>query len=242
MAGAAGGFLGALIEDLAALRAKGYLPLTRGIWRLVRIARFGPGIALAVGLLVAVAGLGDKGPGLVSAVGFAIFLLAIPVGALVNRLFLPRGTLGRVNGILMLKLTNIHPAFVTAEHERQRKALDDGNWPPGFIGPGPVPLRFREPLADVVRRMADGDMQGLVASGLVADPEALEPRLEELRNRIISLPPDTWESAQCGKFAREPGLWWVTVPLWTADEDDLWIDGTVLENDGGIALAVEISE
>ena len=220
MAGAGAGFLGALIEDLSALRAKGYLPLTHRMWRVVRIARVGPGIAMVAGLLVAVAGLGNTGPGAVSAVAFAVFLLAIPVGALVNRRFQPRGTLGRVHGILMLKLTNLHPAFVTAELERQRKALEDGQWPPGFVGPALVPLRFREPVAGVVRRMANIDIH---------------------RDRLISLTPDTWDSALCGKFA-EPGRWWVAIPLWTADEDELWIDGTVLEDGGELALELNISE
>lgn len=242
LVGAAGGILGALVEDLVALRARGYLPLTLTMWRVVRITRIAPGLFLAGGFLTAAAGVTVQLDGLIAA-GFVVFVLAVPVGAVVGWRVEPHGALSRVNGVLMLKLTNVHADFVVAEVRRQRQALEEGSWPPGFIGPGPVPIRFREPLVQIVRRIADGDMSGLIEGENLSDPAAFEVQLEELGQGRFSLPPNTWETAQSGKYLRNPGLWWVAVPLWTAAaENQLWIDATVREQDGKLAIKVAIVE
>jgi hypothetical protein len=123
--------LGPLVEDLVALRAKGYLPLTRSMRRLVRVGRVGPGIALVVGPLVAVAGGALQWIPLVAA-GIAIFILAMPVGMLVNWRLEPHGELRRINGALIVKLTNVHPNFAAAEEKSQREALDQGKSPPAW--------------------------------------------------------------------------------------------------------------
>jgi hypothetical protein len=212
------------------------------MWRVVRITRIAPGLLLAGGLLTAAAGVTVQSDALMAA-GFVVFLLAIPVGAVVGWRIEPHGALSRVNGVVMLKLTNVHADFVAAEVRRQRQALEEGSWPPGFMGPGPVLLRFREPLVRIVERIADGDISGLIEGENLSAPATIEVRLEELRHGQLSLPPNTWETAQCGKDVRDPGLWWVALPVLTAGgENQHWIDATVREQDGTLAINVAIAE
>lgn len=102
--------------------------------RLVRIARVTPGLVLPIGLVLLFS-WDMWHSGTVEAVGFAVFVLAMPIGMVANWRIEPHGSLRRINGVLILKLTNVHPNFVTAETENQRHELEQGNWPPGFVGP-----------------------------------------------------------------------------------------------------------
>jgi hypothetical protein len=209
--------------------------------RFVRIARLGPGVALAAGLLAAGLGVLVQA-GILAAIGFAVFLLAFPIGKLVNWRFEPHGSLRRGYGTLVLKLTNVHPNFVAAEEKSLRQAFELGNWPPGFTGPALVPLRFREPLDAAVRSLAHGDIHGVVESGCTSDITNLESQLEKLGD-LVPLPPDAWEMAQCSKVATDPGTWWVVVPLWTtAGVSYRWLQAAIREQNGDLALRISISD
>jgi hypothetical protein len=241
LVGGAAGFLAPLIEDAVALRAKGYLPLTRWMRRFVRLGRVVPGLALAAGLLVAVAGVGIQS-GVLGGAGFITFLLAIPVGAIVNWRLEPHGTLRRSNGTLVLKLSNVHPNFVAAEEQSLREALEQGSWPPGFLGPALVPLRFRDPLATLVGRIVDGDVRELIEAGYLLDPSSRTVEIEELSESLVPLPSAAWEVARCGKFVQNPGVWWVIVPLWTLDgPSDLLLEATLRETGDQIDWQVALS-
>jgi hypothetical protein len=100
--------------------------------RLVSIGRIGPGLVLAVGLLVAVVG-GMLQSVAWEAAGFVTFLIAMPIGILVNWRLEPHGALRRVNGALVLRLTNVHPSFAAAEEKSQREAFEQGTLSPGEI-------------------------------------------------------------------------------------------------------------
>jgi hypothetical protein len=207
----------------------------------VRIGRLAPGLAVAAGLLVAVAGVGLQS-GTLGAAGFIAFLLAIPVGMLVNWRLEPHGALRRINGTLILKLTNVHPNFAAAEEKSLREALEQGKWPPGFVGPAEVPLRFRDPLAAIVERIVKTDARELLEAGYITDPSNRLVELEELSERLVLLPSDAWEVARCGKFVQEPGVWWVLVPLWTVDgPSDLLLEATMREKSGQLDWQVAIS-
>jgi hypothetical protein len=91
-------------------------------------------------------------------VGLAVLFLAVPIGLIVfSWRFAPHGSLRRINGTLILKLTKVHPNFAAAEEKGLREAAEQGNWPPGFTGPALVPLRFREPLTRLADRVARND-------------------------------------------------------------------------------------
>jgi hypothetical protein len=132
LVGTAGGLVGPLVEDLVALRGKGYLPLTRSMSRFVRMGRIGPGLALALGLLVAVVG-GTVQSLPWEAAGFTTFVLAMPIGMVANWRLEPHGAVGRFNGALVLRLTNVHPNFAAAEEQSQRDALEQGTLSPEWL-------------------------------------------------------------------------------------------------------------
>jgi hypothetical protein len=192
-------------------------------------------VALAAGLLVAVTGVVVQS-GTLGLVGFVVFLLAIPIGKVVNWRVEPHGALRRTNGALVLTLKNVHPDFAAAEEKSLRQALEQGNWPPGFIGPALVPLRFREPLAEVVRSLADDDSDRLVKAGFASSPV-------KFGDPFVPLPPEAWDMAQCSKIAAEPGAWWVVVPLWTArGVSDRWLTAAIREKDGELAMKLAIPD
>jgi hypothetical protein len=232
--------LAALVEDLVALRAKGNLPLTRGMRRVVRIARLAPALLLVVGLVLTFS-WDIWHSGTVEAIGFGLFVFAIPTGMVANWRIEPHGSLRRINGILILKLTNVHPNFAAAEAESLHHELEQGNWPPGFVGPGPVPLRFREPLVGLVQRIAKRDLRGLVDGGHELDSGDLEARLGEFSDRLIPLPDEVWQLAEGGKVVSEQGAWWVVLPLWTTDRGagDLSLLVTIREKDHEVTFQVE---
>lgn len=229
-----------LFAELVLLRAKGYLPLTRGMRRVVRVVRFIPAPVLVVGLVFTFS-WDMFHSGTVSAIGFAVFVLAMPAGLLAKRRIEPQGSLVRINGILILKLTNVHPNFVVAEQASIRHDLEVGNWPPGFVGPGPVPLRFREPLVELVQRIADRELDGLVHTGDDGALTNLSARLEDCSKRLMPPPPEVWRLAQGGKRAGEQDVWWVILPLrtWDGAVDELSLAVTLRERDDQVTFQID---
>ena len=209
----AGGLIGAVLEDLVALRAKGQLPLTRRMRLVLRLARLTPALMLVAGLLLLATAESVWHSDTLAGLGFAVFVVALPIGALVNWRLEPHGSLRRINGTVILKLTNVHPAFAAAEEANLLYELEQGNWAPGFTGPGPVPVRFRDPLTDIVQAIVVGDFVGLGDLASIPNPDELEFWLEKFRVQLAPLAVNASQSAQAGKFVAKPNTWWVVIPL-----------------------------
>lgn len=120
------GLAGAVVEDVVALRAKGKLPLTRGMRRLVWAGRIGPAVALVIGLFLLTVSESLWHSDAAAATGFWLFALALPVGALFNWRVEPHGKLVGMQGALLLRLSNVHPKFAAAAEANMRTELGRG--------------------------------------------------------------------------------------------------------------------
>ena len=108
-----------------------------------------------------------------------------------------------------------------------------------------VPARFRSALAEVVKRLAALDYQGLKRDGI--DPFPDSDLSMWIRNygdagaTIVPLPDGAWAVADAGPLDARPGQWWVVVPLWTREEgmSDLSLEATVSESPGGVVVVID---
>ncbi len=107
----------------------------------------------------------------------------------------------------------------------------------------PVPERWRPELAEVVRRLAAGDYEGLVRDGLADPPAGAEDGglgywIERHPARLVELPDEAWAYSE--HFPIGPGEWGVVVDLWTAEEgrSDLSLEATVRDDGERIQVRV----
>ena len=103
-----------------------------------------------------------------------------------------------------------------------------------------VPERFRPALRVVLKRIVEGDFDGLVRDGFV--PAGGDPGVW-VRNyplRLVPFPPEAWRHSRAGRIASRPGCWWVVVPLRDQEgTSDLSLEATVCEGDGQLRVEVD---
>src|SRR2546430_679843 len=108
----------------------------------------------------------------------------------------------------------------------------------------PVPPRFRPVIEDVVRRMAEGDWDGLVRDGTaprVKTGEELAYWVRQEGTRLVPLPSEAWDASEHGRIGVELQTWWVVVPLWTEKEgrSDLSLEATIRERSDRLSIEID---
>ncbi len=150
LCGGIGLFLGAIVMSAVAMRASGYLPLTRASSRLVGLATWipvaliagsvGTWIAVAIG---AVAHVDESDPN-AGAVGGSLVLLGalLLVVGLIGRLVVtplacPRGRITMLPGYydMLVEIRNVHPAFVAAVNQVHMARAAQSGQPAGQGSP-----------------------------------------------------------------------------------------------------------
>jgi hypothetical protein len=128
----------------------------------------------------------------------------------------------------------------------QMTGESDGPWPTTprvNIPVVAVPVRFRPALAEVVKRLAALDYQGLKCDGI--DPHPDSDLSMWIRNyghagaTIVPLPEDAWAECDVAPTVH-PGEWWAVVPLWTREEgmSDLSMEATITEASGEVKVVI----
>lgn len=103
----------------------------------------------------------------------------------------------------------------------------------------PLPDAFREPIAEIVRRLAAGDYGGLARDRVA--PDSIGTWIEDYPATLIPLPIEAWQHSDFGALDGTPHAYWVTVDLWTREEgrSDLTLEATVHERDTRVEVHVD---
>ena len=72
----------------------------------------------------------------------------------------------------------------------------------------PVPTAFRALLEQLVSQFAAGNF--------IVDGHDCGPWVRDYPATLVPLPPEAWDVARAGRVTDRG--WWITVPLWTAEE------------------------
>lgn len=108
---------------------------------------------------------------------------------------------------------------------------------------GPIPLRFRPLIEEVVGRLAAGDFEGILRDGLVRDDSPdFAYWLEDYPATLAPLPADAWarERAFAQRLDDDSG-WYFRLDLWTQEEgrSDLGMEGELYDEVGGHRLRLD---
>ncbi len=108
-----------------------------------------------------------------------------------------------------------------------------------------MPERWRPVLNSIIDRLVVRDYAGLSRDGFLgfsSDPSdtSIGHWIEEYPATLVKLPGEAWQYSSHGPLASQPGFWWVTVDLWTAEEgrSDLTMEATV--RDDGTTITIQV--
>jgi hypothetical protein len=84
----------------------------------------------------------------------------------------------------------------------------------------PVPDGFRSAIADLVNALVRGDFDSLDQDGRSGrvGGDGLRRSITEYGRTLVSLPDEALDLAEAGQVAGKLGVWWIVVPMWTAEE------------------------
>jgi hypothetical protein len=83
-----------------------------------------------------------------------------------------------------------------------------------------VPDGFRLPIADLVNALVRGEFDSLDQDGRSGrvGGDGLRRSITEYGRTLVSLPDEALDLAEAGRVAGQLGVWWIVVPMWTAEE------------------------
>jgi hypothetical protein len=98
----------------------------------------------------------------------------------------------------------------------------------------------REPLAELVRLLVEGNYEELAARARSVRAEALRERMEEDYRTPLDMPPeDHYETALVIPIKGKPNQWGVVLDLWGEGKiADLHLDATLEEVSPGVFTAL----
>lgn len=124
--------------------------------------------------------------------------------------------------------------------------------PPGPLEPAahqgadPVPERWRPVLRDVVHRLVVGDYDGLQRDGVIFDVDVpgqdmVKHWIERQPEPLVDLPQDAWAWSNHTPADDGPGVYAVSLWMWTAHQGPsrYVLEGEVFD-DGGDAVRVQV--
>lgn len=106
-----------------------------------------------------------------------------------------------------------------------------------------VPERLRPALAALIRRLVEGDFDGLVRDGFAPGHGGGDLGLwvRDYPADLVDLPEEGWQLSEAVPVPGQAGVWFVVVPLWTRQEgrSDLSMEATVVERGDEVDVQVD---
>lgn len=106
----------------------------------------------------------------------------------------------------------------------------------------PIPERFRPLLADIVRRLAVGDFDGVERDGYVRHPSTdFGLYVRDYPAKLTDLPEAAWHPKYASVQALDDGSGWTfLLDLWTVEEgrSDLTMEGGLLDGKDGPGVLI----
>lgn len=102
----------------------------------------------------------------------------------------------------------------------------------------PIPERWRARLRDVIHRLVERDYEGLQEDGVIvhlgSSGDMVKDPIEDYHDPLVDLPEHGWSWAEHGPAYDGPGVYWVSIPMWTEHQglSDLTLQGEVWDNGG----------
>lgn len=108
----------------------------------------------------------------------------------------------------------------------------------------PIPERWHPALRHVVDLLVAGDYEGLQRDGIIGDPrrgDMVKVPIEAYDDSLVGLPPNAWNWSDHSPPYDGPGIYTVSLSMWTAVEgvSDLTLTGEI--HDDGDAIRVVVS-